>query len=77
MGAGLNLRRTSPALSFAPCCGFGHGFEPLTLASEPPLQAQIPDGAGKRGVHVGGSAIVRGASLAELDRFLAQYLQSK
>jgi len=77
MGASLNLRRTSIALTFAPCCGFAQGFEPLTLAGEPPLQAQIPDGAGKRGVHVGGNAIAHGASLAELDRFLARYLQSK
>jgi hypothetical protein len=41
------------------------------------LQAQIPDGAGKRGVHVGGNALAHGASLAELDQFLVRYLQSK
>jgi len=77
MAAGLNLRRTSIALTFAPCCGVAQGFEPLTLAGEPPLQAQIPDGAGKRGVHVGGNALAHGASLAELDQFLVRYLQSK
>jgi len=77
MAASLNLRRTSIALTFAPCCGFAQGFELLTPAGESPLQAQIPGGARKRGVHVSGNAIARGASLAELDQFLVRYLQSK
>ena len=39
MGAGLSFPRTLPGLALA-CCGFAHGFEPLTLAGEPPLLVQ-------------------------------------
>ena len=39
--------------------------------------ANIPAGVDKRGVHVGGNSAAREASLTELDRFLARYLQSK
>jgi hypothetical protein len=41
------------------------------------FRPEIPAGAGKHGVHVGGNAIAREASLAELDQTLARYLQSK
>ena len=58
MGAGLSFPRTLLGLALAACCGFAHGFEPLTLAGEPPLLVQWQ------------------ASLAELDQFLARYLQS-
>ena len=40
MGAGLSLPRTLVGLALAACCGFAHGFEPLTLAGDPPLLVQ-------------------------------------
>lgn len=51
-----------------------HGFD-----SRAPVRfrADIPAGADKRGVHVGGNPAAREASLAELDQFLALHLQSK
>lgn len=54
--------------------GGHHGFDSRSPVR---FRPEIPAGAGKRGVHVGGNAIAREASLAELDQFLAQYLQSK
>jgi len=51
-----------------------HGFDSRSPVR---FRPEIPAGAGKRGVHVGGNAAAREASLAELDQFLAQYLQSK
>jgi hypothetical protein len=51
-----------------------HGFDARSPVRFLP---EIPAGAGKRGVHVGGNAIAREASLSELDQFLARYLQSK
>jgi hypothetical protein len=49
----------------------------LSRRSTVRFRPQIPAGAGKRGVHVGGNAAAREASLAELDQLLAGYLQSK
>lgn len=51
-----------------------HGFDSRFPVR---FRPEIPVGVGKRGVHVGGNAIAREASLAELDHFLARYLQSK
>lgn len=49
-----------------------HGFD-----SRFPIRfrAEIPAGADKRGVHVGGNPAARAASLVELDQFLARTLQ--
>lgn len=51
-----------------------HGFD-----SQWPVRfrADIPAGIDKRGVHVGGNAVAREASLAELDRFLGHHLRDK
>lgn len=49
-----------------------HGFDRRSPVRFLP---NIPVGTGKRGVHVGGNAAAREASLTELDQFLAQYLQ--
>jgi dienelactone hydrolase len=51
-----------------------HGFD-----SQSPVRfrPEIPAGTGKRGVHAGGNAAARAASLAELDQFLARHLQQK
>jgi dienelactone hydrolase len=51
-----------------------HGFDSRSPVR---FRPEIPAGAGRRGVHVGGNAAAREASLAELDQFLARYLQSK
>ena len=51
-----------------------HGFDsrgPVRFRSD------IPAGIDRSGVHVGGNPTAREASLAELDQFLAQYLQAK
>ena len=51
-----------------------HGFD-----SRAPVRfrPEIPAGADKRGVHVGGNPAAREASLAELDQFLTRHLQPK
>ncbi len=73
----------------APCKEFAQRFEPSTVTvrayddshhgfdSRSPVRfrADVPSGVDKRGVHVGGNPAARAASLAELDRFLALYLQ--
>lgn len=51
-----------------------HGFDSRSGVR---FRADIPAGPDKRGVHVGGNPAARAASLAELDRFLAQHLQKK
>ena len=51
-----------------------HGFDSRSAVR---FRADIPAGPDKRGVHVGGNPAARAASLAELDRFLAQHLQTK
>lgn len=53
--------------------GGHHGFD---RQSPVRFRADVPAGPDKRGVHVGGNASARDASLAELDRFLAQHLKS-
>ncbi len=51
-----------------------HGFDSRARVR---FRPDIPAGAGKRGVHVGGNPAAREASLAQLDQFLARYLQAK
>lgn len=51
-----------------------HGFDSRSGVR---FRADIPAGPDQRGVHVGGNPVARTASLAELDRFLAQHLQKK
>ena len=51
-----------------------HGFDSRSPVR---FRAEMPAGASKRGVHVGGNAVAREASLAQLDQFLARYLQAK
>jgi len=48
-----------------------HGFDGRGKVR---FRADIPAGPDKRGVHVGGNAAAREASLTELDRFLGQHL---
>ena len=68
MGAGLNLSPyTSTQMAIT-------GFDSRSPVR---FRPEIPADADKQGVHVGGNAIAREASLAELDQFLARYLQSK
>jgi len=51
-----------------------HGFDSRSPVR---FRADIPAGIDKRGVHVGGNAVAREASLAELDRFLGHHLRDK
>jgi len=51
-----------------------HGFDSRSPVR---FRADIPAGMDKRGVHVGGNAAAREASLAELDQFLGQHLRKK
>ena len=51
-----------------------HGFDSRSSVR---FRSEIPAGADKRGVHVGGNPAAREASLAQLDQFLARYLQAK
>lgn len=51
-----------------------HGFDSRAGVR---FRADIPAGPDKLGVHVGGNAAAREASLVELDRFLGQHLREK
>lgn len=51
-----------------------HGFDSRFSVR---FRPDVPGGVDQRGVHVGGNAAARAASLLELDRFLARHLQEK